>query len=151
MRDYVLPLIGHMGVDRVTTADVLRVLDPIWNTKRDAAIKVVSRIGAIVDTAIIQKHRGDNPVNLKLKHTLQKERPVAPTHLGALTHDEVAAAIETIRATDAYPTTKLAFEFLILTAAALLPRGEMGDPGEGSFRVVAEPGREHMLELAGRP
>ncbi len=38
-------------------------------------------------------------------------------HMQALPHREVAAAIETVRASSARPVVKLAFEFLVLTAA----------------------------------
>ena len=37
-------------------------------------------------------------------------------HFKALPHAEVGRVIRTIRATDAWPSTKLAFEFLVLTA-----------------------------------
>ena len=117
MRDYVLPHLGHLAVNQITTAHVLKVLDPIWNEKRDTAIKVMRRIGAVMDTAIVQEYREDNPVNVKLRRTLQQKRKVEPVHLKALPHAEVATAIAKIHAGEHLPTTKLAFEFLILTAA----------------------------------
>ena len=117
MRDYVLPHLGHLAVSQITTAHVLKVLDPIWNEKRDTAIKVMRRIGAVMDTAIVQEYREDNPVNVRLKRTLQQKRKIEPEHLKALPHAEVATAIAKVYAGEHLPTTKLAFEFLILTAA----------------------------------
>ena len=39
-------------------------------------------------------------------------------HMRALPHEDVAAAVETVRSSDsAAPAVKLAFEFLVLTAA----------------------------------
>ncbi len=38
-------------------------------------------------------------------------------HMRALPHREVASALETVRTWDAMPVAKLAFEFLVLTAA----------------------------------
>ena len=116
MRRYALPRLGGMRVDEITTGDVQRVLDPIWNTKRETAIKVIRRIGAVMDTAIVQGFRDDNPVNLRLRSTLPKKRAFEPEHLRALPHAEVAAAIKTVWNSDAMETTKLAFEFLVLTA-----------------------------------
>ena len=117
MRDYVLPRLGHLALNEITTADILKVLDPIWNDKRDTAIKVMRRISAVMDTAVVQECRSDNPVNLKLKRTLQKKRKVEPEHLKALPHAEVSTAIAKVHGGEHLPTTKLAFEFLVLTAA----------------------------------
>ena len=93
------------------------MLDPIWNDKRDTAIKVMRRISAVMDTAVVNEYREDNPVNLKLKRTLQKKRKVEPEHLKALPHGEVSTAIAKVHVGEHLPTTKLAFEFLVLTAA----------------------------------
>ena len=38
-------------------------------------------------------------------------------HQRALPHDQVAQAVATVRASNAHPSTNLAFEFLVLTAA----------------------------------
>ena len=37
LRDYAVPKIGRKRVDRMTTADVMEVLLPIWSTKRETA------------------------------------------------------------------------------------------------------------------
>ena len=44
MRDYALGKLGGKRVDRITTADVLAVLTPIWNDKRETARRVRQRI-----------------------------------------------------------------------------------------------------------
>ena len=50
--DYVHPRIGDMGVDTVTTADVMAVLLPIWTRKHDTAQRVRRPIGMIMKWAI---------------------------------------------------------------------------------------------------
>ena len=55
------PRIGDKGVDKVTTADVIAVLLPIWTRKHDTAQRVRRRIGMIMKWAIAQGYRSDNP------------------------------------------------------------------------------------------
>ena len=157
MRDYVLPLLGHRRVSEITTADVLKVLDPIWNDKRDTAIKVMRRISAVMDTAVVHEYRNDNPVNLKLKRTLQKTRKVEPEHLKALPHAEVGAAIAKVRAGEHLPSTKLAFEFLVLNAARSAEVREaswLETDLESAIWIVPKDrmknGREHKVPLSRR-
>ena len=59
--------------------------------------------------------RSDNPCDRVLP-MLGRQNDIV-THRQALPHREVAAAIETVRAGSAQPAVKLAFEFLVLTAA----------------------------------
>jgi integrase len=59
---YAYPTIGNMAVDRIMTADVKAVLDPIWTTKTETATRVRQRIEAVLDAAKAQGLRsGDNP------------------------------------------------------------------------------------------
>ena len=47
-RSYVFPHLGDTGVDRVTSADVMAALQPIWTRKHITARKVHQRIGAVM-------------------------------------------------------------------------------------------------------
>ena len=116
LRDYAYPAFGDKPVDKVTTADVLRALHPIWNTKRETARRTRQRISAVMKAAIAAGHRPDNPAADALRSALPKGGQVQ-NHQRALPHDQVAQALATVRASNAHPSTKLAFEFLVLTAA----------------------------------
>ena len=115
-RDYAHPVLGDMRVDEIGSGDVLRALRPIWNAKRETAQRVRQRISAVMKAEIADGHRLDNPAGNALTAALpkggQKQR-----HQRALPHREVAAALETVRRSNAQTSTKLAFEFLVLTAA----------------------------------
>lgn len=115
LRDYVLPQIGPRQVDRITTADVMEVLLPIWNDKPETARRVRQRISTIMKWVITQGYRLDNPAGEAIGAALPKQNGIK-THHRALSHPEVANAIAAVQASDAYVTTKLCFEFLILTA-----------------------------------
>ena len=115
MRDYVLPKIGNKRVDKITTADVMAVLLPIWISKSETARRVRRRIGAVCKWAVAEGHRQDNPAGEAIAAALPKNGAIVQHHR-ALPHAEVGAALAKIRASGAYAGTKLAFEFLVLTA-----------------------------------
>ena len=112
---YVYPQLGRLGVDRITTADVMACLLPIWHTRPETARRVRQRIGAVMRWAIAQGYRTDNPAGDAITAALPSNMGRRQHHR-ALPHADVAASVATIRASGAYPTTILAFEFLVLTA-----------------------------------
>ena len=156
LRDYAYPVIGDMRVDEIGTGDVLQVLEPIWNEKRETAQRTKQRIAAVMRTAIASGYRLDNPagdaVTAALPKGLRTQR-----HRRALPHRDVAAAVDTVRRSSALASTKLAFEFLVLTAAR---SGEVRrmtwdevDEDFGLWTVPAsrmKTGREHRVPLSGR-
>jgi integrase len=115
LRDYAFPHIGSKRVSNITTADVLAVLTPIWSTKPETARRVRQRLATVLEWARAAGHRsGDNPVDL-IGEALPRQRRQARHH-AALPYTEVPRFIARLRAGQAEPVTKLAFEFLILTA-----------------------------------
>ena len=79
-------------------------------------MRVRQRIGAVMKWAVAHGFRTDNPAGDMLSQALGRQADVAQ-HMQALPHREVAAAIRTVQDSHAGLVTKLAFEFLILTAA----------------------------------
>ena len=103
-------------VDRITSADVLRCLTPIWNSKPAAARKARHRIAAVFRWCIGRNYRPDNPVDRAVE-ALPKANGHAPTHHRALPHPEVAAAFRAIRrTTDTHPSAALCVELIVLAA-----------------------------------
>ena len=156
LRDYVLPRLGRRPVDRICTSDVMAVLLPIWNEKRETAKRVRTRISAVMRWAVAQGYREDNPagdaIGAALPHNGVRRR-----HHPALPYAEVAAAIRTVRTSGASPAPALAFEFLVLTACRSGEvRGALWnevDLAGREWRVPGErmkTGREHRVPLSGR-
>ena len=116
LRDYAFPVIGTKPVGEVSAPDLLNVLSPIWTTKPETARRVRQRIGVVLDWARAAGFRhGDNPMTIvdeALPKQKRKER-----HHAALPYERVREFISELRAGPSAPVTKLAFEFLILTAA----------------------------------
>ena len=155
LRSYVVPHIGSRCIDNITSADVLAILNPIWHTKPETARRVRQHIGAVMKWAIAQGHRPDNPAGEVLGQVLGRQPEIRHHH--ALPYEEVAAAIRTVRESEASEVSKLAFEFLVLTAArsgeVRLARWNEMDLVERLWTIPAERmkmAREHRVPLSRR-
>ena len=115
LQRYVFPRIGSRPVSEVSSADVLTVLTPIWHVKARTARTLRQRIHAVLEWSIAMEHRTDNPCD-RIGPVLGPQRDVV-RHMRALPHRDVAAALETVRASKSTRAVKLAFEFLVVTAA----------------------------------
>lgn len=112
---YANPTLGALRVDAITSADVLGVVAPLWADKRETAQKTKSYLNAIFSWCIAEGHRADNPVD-----TIGAALPRAGAkvnHQRALPYAEVRGALAKVWESDAAETTKLACQFLVLTAA----------------------------------
>ena len=57
MRAYVFPSIGKRPIAQISAAEVINVLKPIWNTKPETARRVLQRMRAVFETAIVRGER----------------------------------------------------------------------------------------------
>ncbi len=115
LRTYAVPHIGTKRLDQIDTPDILKVLAPIWLTKPETARRVRQRLGTVFDWAKAAGHRtGDNPVE-GVARGLPKQN-AEEKHHAALPYADVPAFVKTLRENEAGLATRLAFEFLILTA-----------------------------------
>ena len=102
-------------VDRITSADVLRCLSPIWSSKPSAARKARHRIAAVFRWCIGRNYRPDNPVDRAVA-ALPKANGNGPRHHRALPHREVAGALRAIRRIGDESPAALCVELIALTA-----------------------------------
>ena len=154
LRDYAMWRLGELPVNRIGTADVMAVLLPIWGEKRETARRVRQRISAVMRWAVAQGYREDNPAGEAIGAALPKTG-VRTRHQPALPYREVRGAMERVRASRAYPTTVLAFEFLVLTACrsgeVRGARWEEMDLEAREWRIPGErmkANREHRVPLS---
>lgn len=110
--------IMHLSVASVTSAQCIAVLTPLWNTKRETAVKVKHRLAAVFKLALAEGHRADNPIEAA-SVALPNRRGDAqrPRKQAALPYTKVAQALGFVERSRAWVGTKLAFRFLVLTAA----------------------------------
>jgi len=91
---YAYPVFGKVPVGQIDMTLVLKVLNPIWETKTETASRVRGRIETVLDYARIQGFReGENParwrgnlsIALPAKHTITEVE-----HMRSLPHTEMA-------------------------------------------------------------
>ena len=154
LRDYAMWRLGELPVNRIGTADVMAVLLPIWAEKRETARRVRQRISAVMRWAVAQGYREDNPAGDAIGAALPKTGS-RTRHQPALPYPEVRGAMERVRASRAYPSTVLAFEFLVLTACrsgeVRGARWDEMDLDAGEWRIPPgrmKTNREHRVPLS---
>ena len=153
---YAFPRLGALPVDEVSGQDVLSALTPIWTAKPETARRVKQRISAVMDWAVANGFRTDNPAGKAISQALPR-RPRIATHHRTVPYSEVGEVLRSVRESYAALVTKLSFEFLVLTAArsgeVRQARWEEVDSGSETWTVPAErmkAGREHRVPLSGR-
>jgi len=114
LRDYAAPLRAKL-VDAVTTEDVLRVLQPIWQVKQETASRVRGRIENVLDAARALGHIAENAVNPArwrghLDKLLSKRKKLARGHHPAMPYADVPNFMEQLRWRPA--TSAMLLEFI---------------------------------------
>ena len=157
LEQYAFPSIGEKLVKDVTALDVLNILKPYWFEKNEMMKLVKQRLGVILQDGVTQ---GLLPYNPALG--LEKSLPLPQTVEGAkgfkaIPHSEVANVIAKIKGSNAMQSSKLCFEFCILTASrpseARLATWEEINLDEKMWIIPAtrmKAGRVHMIPLSSR-
>ena len=117
LEKYAFPVFGTKRVDKIDSADILRALSPIWHDKRETASRVRQRIHIILLWAVGQGFREYSPAGDAVLQALPRGTGRPQKHHKSIHYSEVGDAIRRIRESHAWLPTKLAFEFLVLTAA----------------------------------
>jgi integrase len=160
MARHVFPLIGQKAVTAIATADMLRILQPIWRSKPETAIRVRLRCEAVLAWARAHGWRsGENPAVWKdnLEPLLGRQGADAKAeHHAALDWRELPAFMRRLEAETS--TSALALRWSILTAArtgetlgATWAELDMHAPGGPVWVVPAnrmKMGVEHRVPLS---
>ncbi|MCJ7995884.1 integrase arm-type DNA-binding domain-containing protein [Rhizobium cremeum] len=116
LREYAKPL-HDLPVAKVTIDDVVRTLNPIWETKPETADRTRMRIAAVMDTAKARGlFKGDNPAAWRgaLENLLPARNKLSRGHHPALDYKAMPATMRALRESSA--VSARAVEFLCLTA-----------------------------------
>ena len=111
---YAFPTLGNMPVDRITQADVLACVEPIWTKKPETARKARMRIRKVLKWAEAHNHITRNVAGDAISEALPPMQHKA-THRRALPYAETGAALATFAACTASDAVKLCLRFVILT------------------------------------
>jgi integrase len=119
LETYASPMIGTQTVSTINVHDILKVLQPIWQTKTETASRLRGRIETVLAWATVAGHRcGDNPARWRgnLDAVLPKPTKVAKKgQWPALALRDAAAWFSDLEQRNGMSARAL--EFLVLTAA----------------------------------
>jgi integrase len=117
---YAFPTIGKSKVHTIRKANILAVLNPIWNEKPETASRVRQRIKTVLDWAAAMDFYPDYPHGMWVeigKALVQNADDSVKKHHAACPYAEVSQVIAAVRSSNSKDIVKLAFEFTVLTAA----------------------------------
>jgi len=115
MQTYVFPIIGDKPVADVTASDIVAVLTPIWFEKPETAKRVLQRVEAVFKSAILHGHRKVASPCVGVREELGTRHHKVTNHR-ALPYVQFPDFLVRLRTGPSWPATRLAFEWLILTA-----------------------------------
>ena len=155
---YVYPVMGDSPVADVTTAHVLKTLEPIWRDKPETASRVRGRIETVLDAAKARGYRdGENPARWRghIAQILPARTRLSRGHHKAMAYDAIPTFMVELREREA--VAAMALEFVILTASrtseALGATWAEVDLNKAIWTIPAErmkAGKEHRVPLSSR-
>ena len=145
-------------IDKIETADVLAVLQPIWQKKPETASRLRGRIERVLNAAKAKGYRtGENPAAWRghLENLLPRQQKLARGHHAAMPYRDIPAFVARLQERQA--VAALALEFAILTATrsgeVLGARWQEIDLDEKVWTVPrgrTKAAREHRVPLSSR-
>lgn len=115
---YAYPIIGKMNLRDIELPHILKILEPIWETKTETATRLRGRVEQVLDWGTVRGYReGLNPARWRghLDKLLAKPKKLAKVkHHAALPWGEISCFMVKLR--DAEGMGARALEFAILTA-----------------------------------
>jgi integrase len=155
---YASPVIGAMAVGDVALAHVVKILEPMWTTKTETAVRLRGRIEAVLDWATVRGfRRGDNPARWKghLDKLLPKPSKVARVqHHPAVAYQAVGEFMAALRRREGMAARALEFEVLTAARPGEI-RGATWDEIDLDAAIWIVPGermkagKEHRIPLSG--
>ena len=125
LEQYAFPVFGSKTVDAIDTSDVIKAIGPIWTKIPDTARRTLRRMTAVFKYCQASGYRNVMVGNLavplpnpcdSIKTALPNNRN-GEKHHEALPYTELPKFIQDVRGANSSLCIRLAFEFLILTAA----------------------------------
>ena len=116
MQAYVFPAIGKRPVGEITAAEVIDILKPIWNTKRETARRILQRMRAVFEAAIVRGER-DKASPTSASRPCSAPENESSSIIQHCTTSTCRRSCRYLRGLEGWAATRLAFEFLILTAS----------------------------------
>jgi integrase len=159
LKTYVYPIIGKLLVRDISTAEVLRVLEPIWKTIPETASRIRGRVQAILAWAAVRGYRSsENPARWAdhLKEALPSRKRLAPVkRLPGLSYTDVGKFFAELNDDPAIAARALQFAILcaVRTNEVRLAQWDEFDLNTQIWTIPAartKANRDHRVPLSGR-
>ena len=157
LETYAFPNIGEKLVKDITAQDVLSILEPCWFEKHEMMKLIKQRLGVILQRGVTLGMLPHNPALGLEKELVNPQMIEGAKGFKTIPYSNVANVIATIKGSNAMESSKLCFEFQILTASrpseARLATWEEIDLDEKTWTIPAKrmkAGRFHMVPLSSR-
>jgi len=157
LETHAFPGLGALPIEIIETKDIMGVLQPIWMTITETAVRVRQRIEAVLDWAKASGHRqGENPARWRghleqLLPTPTKVRQVK--HFKAMPYQSIPSFMKSLRQQAGMGARAL--EFLVLTATrsgevrwATWRDISLSDPIWAIPAIHTKANREHRVPLS---
>jgi len=119
LENHVFPFIGNIAIGSITSTDIMTVLSKIWVDKPDTAKKIRQRLQLVVKWARAQGHfTGEDPIEIAEAALPKVKQP--NNHFKSVPFDSIPSIFDQIEQSSLFPSTKLALQFLLLTACRTL-------------------------------
>lgn len=150
LETYAFPIVGDRPLDQIDTADIQKVLAPIWLSKSETARRVRQRMRTVFDWArVTYGLKGANPVD-GVERGLPKQSDRGAHH-AAMPYADVPGFAATLRERSGGNPALLAFELLILTACrtneVLLAAWDEIDLDAGTWTIPGERMKAHETHV----
>ena len=156
METYVFPTVGNRPVGEIEAREILDLLTPIWFAKAETARRVLQRLEAVFKSAILRGYRQQVSPCVGVREELGTRHQKVINHR-ALHYQRVPTFLAELRVSNSQPATRLAFEWLVLTATrsgeTRLARWREIDEQARFWRIPEErmkAKRSHIVPLSGR-
>ena len=106
--------LDRVPVDKITTADLARVLKPIWHTKAETARKLRTRLGMVMRWAIAEGHRTDDPTAALAAALPRHTAP--PKHHSSVPHEKLGRVLAAVTEQEQWRPTADCLLFIAATA-----------------------------------
>ena len=116
LKTYALPAFGDAPVDTITRTQVLDVLTPIWTRKPSVGKHLRQRMGRVFGWAMAHGYIDLNPAREVIDGALPQQTRAAGHH-AAIPYQEIQEVLKKFDDATEHEITRLAFRFLVLTAA----------------------------------
>jgi len=149
MNVHVFPKIGKLPIEKLDQHELVKLLEPLWHTKPEAARKIMNRLNLTLQHALALGLNVDLQAPLKAKALLGKRRHVTE-HIPSLPYADAPKFYQWLKGKSSLSTQALRFLMLTCTRTSEVRLATSDEITDGVWVIPPErtkTGREHRVPL----